>query len=136
MNPYRAYIDFVEQFHAALQASAVDPEVAGFKSIACYRTGLDIGLVREGQALEHCVTMVELRYEAQRNLRLADKVLNDYIVNVTLRIAGECGKPGEPHWSSYLYCPADTSGVQSSFIQASVTTTLRSHVPRLHTCSR
>lgn len=95
MNPYRAYVSFGEQFNSAINGFAADPEVAGFKSIACYRTGLNIGIVHEGQAaLEHCVTMVMLRYEAQRKLRIADKVLNDYIVNITLRVAGECGKPG------------------------------------------
>ncbi|EKM52321.1 uncharacterized protein PHACADRAFT_260640 [Phanerochaete carnosa HHB-10118-sp] len=97
MNPYRAYIGFIEQFYEAVKQFANDPEVAGFKSVACYRTGLNIGIVQEGQAVEHCVTMVMLRYEAQRTLRLVDKPLNDYIVNITLRVAGECGKPVQFH---------------------------------------
>lgn len=97
MNPYRAYVAFIEQFHSIMQGFAADSEVAGFKSIACYRTGLNIGIVNEGQAVEHAVTMVMLRYEAQRTLRLSDKPLNDYIVNMTLRVASECGKPVQFH---------------------------------------
>lgn len=97
MNPYRAYIDFVEQFHAALVECTNDPEVVGFKSIACYRTGLNIAVMQDGPGnnVEQCVTMIMLRYEATRTLRLADKYLNDYIVNMTLRISSECGKPGK-----------------------------------------
>ena len=94
LNPYFAYFNFVDRFHAAMQRFASDPEVAGFKSIVCYRTGLNIGLMQEGHAVEQCITMIMLRYEAMRTLRLADKVLNDYIVNVALRVSSECGKPG------------------------------------------
>jgi hypothetical protein len=94
LKPYLAYHTFVTRFHAAMQHCASDPEVAGFKSIACYRTGLNIGLMREGHAVEQCVTMVMLRYEATRALRLADKALNDYVVNVALRVSSESGKPG------------------------------------------
>ena len=97
LNPYLAYFKFVDQFHAAMQRYASDPEVAGFKSIVCYRTGLNIGMMSEGQAVEQCITMIMLRYEATRKLRLEDKVLNDYIVNVALRISSECGKPGKQH---------------------------------------
>lgn len=111
MNPYRAYVAFTEQLHAALRGFAVDPEVAGFKSIACYRTGLNIAVMQEGHTVEQCVTMVMLRYEATRKLRLADKSLNDYIVNIALQISAECGKPGEsaspPSWlwhsSAFMY---------------------------------
>ncbi|GJE88904.1 hypothetical protein PsYK624_049920 [Phanerochaete sordida] len=97
MNPYRAYVAFVERLYAALDGFAKDPEVVGFKSIACYRTGLDIGMIKEGQQIEQCVTMIMLRYTALRELRLADRHLNDYIVCTTLRIAGECGKPVQFH---------------------------------------
>ena len=94
LEPYFAYYTFVDQFHSAMQRYATDPEVAGFKSIVCYRTGLNVGMMQEGHAVEQCITMVMLRYEATRTLRLADKVLNDYIVNVALRVSSECGKPG------------------------------------------
>lgn len=94
MNPARAYAFFVHRFTRALQASATDPEVAGFKSIVCYRTGLNVELTKAGMAVEHCVTHMFLRYEATRTLRLQDKPLNDYIVNVCLEVSATCGKPG------------------------------------------
>ena len=85
---------------AALRKYAADPEVAGFKSIACYRTGLDVSVVSfdEPAVLENgmerpLMTQV-LVYATNRTLRLADKQLNDFVVNVTMRVAGECGKPG------------------------------------------
>lgn len=101
MNFYSAHMEFRSELTRALQESGADPEVAGFKSIACYRTGLDIAVVPDLNdddhftQVEQCVTMVYLKYEATRALRLADKALNDYIVNLTLQVAGNYGKPGE-----------------------------------------
>lgn len=94
MNPYRAYHAFVDSLHTTLQAYGNDPEVVGFKSIACYRTGLDIQVMQEGHKIEQCLTMVMLRYEVTKTMRLADKHLNDYVVNVALHVSSECGKPG------------------------------------------
>lgn len=100
MNPFNAHMDFRAQFTRALEETAADSEVVGFKSIACYRTGLDVAVQQNDeqeeyfQAVEQCLTMVYLKYEATRTLRLADKALNDYIVNKTLRAASQCGKPG------------------------------------------
>ena len=95
LAPHHAYSAFVERFHTSLQACGTDPEVVGFKSIACYRTGLDIVYMQDSHKIEQCLTMVMLRYEATRTMRLADKTLNDYIVNVALHVSSGCGKPGE-----------------------------------------
>lgn len=115
MNPYRAHIAFMEQFYAAMERAANDPEVVGFKSIACYRTGLNIPVIREGHDVEQCVTMVMLRYEVTRTLRLADKYLNDYVVNVALRVASDCGKPGQLYTSeSWIQLTTLTSQFNST----------------------
>lgn len=101
MDPYNAHIDFRSELARALEKSSADPEVVGFKSIACYRTGLDIAVMNtedpqaHPQVIEQSITMIYLKYEATRTLRLADKVLNDYIVNKTMHIAAKCGKPGQ-----------------------------------------
>ena len=100
MNPWNAYMDFRTEFGRALEMSAADPEVVGFKSIACYRTGLDIAITNtedqqvHPQGMEHCITIIYLKYEATRSLRLEDKALNDWIVNKTMYVSGQCGKPG------------------------------------------
>lgn len=88
---------FVPALDAALRAAAADPEVAGFKSIACYRTGLDVGVVTtlpDDNSGHEILTRLSLIFMTNQKLRLAHKSFNDYIVNVTMRIAGEAGKPG------------------------------------------
>lgn len=87
---------FFEKFTASLKQSGEDPEVVGFKSIACYRTGLDIDHWppdKDTIEIRRSLTRMVLKYTITRTLRLADKVVNDFIVNIALRIAGECGKP-------------------------------------------
>jgi hypothetical protein len=76
--------------------SAKDPDVAGFKSVVCYRTGLDVATVSDPPA-----EIAALRYAYERfrestdeSLRLADKPLNDLVVRTTLEVAAEHGKPG------------------------------------------
>ncbi|KAI0072172.1 hypothetical protein K474DRAFT_441712 [Panus rudis PR-1116 ss-1] len=97
VDPSHFMHTFKNQFIAVLRQSAADPEVAGFKSIACYRTGLDISPMPSVNELEKGLTMILLRYEATRTLRLADKVINDYVVHLTLQTAGEFQKPVQFH---------------------------------------
>ncbi|PCH42906.1 hypothetical protein WOLCODRAFT_138106 [Wolfiporia cocos MD-104 SS10] len=89
--------NFITRLTAELTANAMDPEVAGFKSIACYRTGLDIAVNPGRQEIEVTLVTIVLRYESLKTLRLADKALNDCVVNMTLRIAGQYGKPVQFH---------------------------------------
>lgn len=85
---------FTQMLHDGLKQCASDPEVVGFKSIACYRTGLDIDPNPDNLAMDKPLIMTLLKYEVTKTIRLADKAINDVIVNMTLQIAGECGKPG------------------------------------------
>ncbi|KAI0351678.1 hypothetical protein OH77DRAFT_1429514 [Trametes cingulata] len=91
---------FLANFETALISAAQDSAVAGFKSIACYRTGLNVAIVsslEENIAVEQLLTKLTLIYMSSRTLRLEHKDLNDYIVNVTMKIAGAAGKPVQFH---------------------------------------
>ena len=79
---------FEKELADALAGYGADPEVVGFKSIACYRTGLDVAPAPEKiGVLERAVMTLILVYAARRTLRLADKALNDYVVHAAMRAA-------------------------------------------------
>ncbi len=88
--------DFSVTLRERLVDSAKDPDVAGFKSVVCYRTGLDVATVSDPPAE---IAALRCAYERFRestdeSLRLADKPLNDLVVRTTLEVAAEHGKPG------------------------------------------
>lgn len=83
-------------FGGALGDARDDPQIVGFKSIACYRTGLDVQPTNPShQDLATTTRNVVTRYLETGKLRLADKPLNDFIVQLTMRTAESCGKPGK-----------------------------------------
>ncbi|KAJ7281628.1 amidohydrolase 2 [Mycena rebaudengoi] len=85
-------------FEENLASSATDPAVAGFKSIACYRTGLDVSpSASSEEALHTCLRSVAKSYQETGLLRLAHKALNDHIVRMTLEMAGKHKKPVQFH---------------------------------------
>ena len=104
---------FITMFMENITTSARDPEVVGFKSIACYRygcilgpsdphhftilyrTGLDISTSHTKEEIEQCLLEVWKQYEAKGVLRLAHKALNDRLVRIVLGVADEAKKPGE-----------------------------------------
>ncbi|TFK47251.1 hypothetical protein OE88DRAFT_1666629 [Heliocybe sulcata] len=88
---------FSAKLTASIQASAQDPEVVGFKSVACYRTGLDVATSCTQAELEGALSSCLQRYVTTSTLRLDDKHLNDYVVRTTLEIAGRCNKPVQFH---------------------------------------
>jgi hypothetical protein len=81
---------------ARLEATAKDPDVAGFKSVVCYRTGLDVSIVPNSTAEVEALHITSLRFGVGTNtpLRLENKALNDLVVRTTIEVAGEHGKPG------------------------------------------
>ena len=91
--------DFSSVFDSALTNAAEDDSVVGFKSIACFRTGLEVSPVQASQEdiAESLMGAIE-RYKKTGTLRLADKHFNDYLVRITMEIAGRYQKPGQqPH---------------------------------------
>lgn len=98
ISPGELWDVFARELQERLRACAADPEVVGFKSIACYRTGLDISLGQsetEQKVTERTLMSLILLYASTGVWRLAEKPIVDHVVNLTMRIAGECGKPGE-----------------------------------------
>ncbi|KAF8525584.1 hypothetical protein BU17DRAFT_83867 [Hysterangium stoloniferum] len=87
---------FEKEFERLIQESCSDGEVAGFKSVACYRTGLDIQKpVTSDVEDQYAIAFSSLKNDPK--LRLASKALNDFIVRLVLRVAGEHGKPVQFH---------------------------------------
>jgi len=85
---------FQKQLRIRLERSAMDPDVVGFKSVVCYRTGLD---VQVQPYLDLCVgAFAELFsvYQQSGKIRIAHKPLNDYVVTMALEVAAEYKKPG------------------------------------------
>ncbi|KAL2354279.1 developmental protein-like protein fluG [Cryomyces antarcticus] len=88
------WIQFTEAFQADIEASILDPEVVGFKSVVCYRTGLDIR-----------PTNVETRESINASFRdwvascrkgecrLEHKGFNDALVELSLKCLSDSGKP-------------------------------------------
>lgn len=85
------WVTLTEEFEREIQEAIQDPEVAGFKTVICYRTGLDIEPDYERAArdvglpferyVERCVR--------KRKFRIERKPLNDYLVLRTLEILSE-----------------------------------------------
>ncbi|EIN05840.1 hypothetical protein PUNSTDRAFT_145746 [Punctularia strigosozonata HHB-11173 SS5] len=87
------------KFAASIAASAEDPEVAGFKSVACYRGGLAISPAVDPAGIAAALGTVIGTYleDPSKPIRLAHKPLNDWIVVTTCKIAAKCGKPIQFH---------------------------------------
>lgn len=96
---------FTTAIRAALVAHAQDPAVAGFKSIVCYRTGLDVSMYSSQAGLKFSLLDVFKMLQAEGKIRLAHKDLNDLVVRITLEVAGEYQKPGALHCSLSLRTP-------------------------------
>jgi len=91
---------FLQGFLRLLVDSAKDPEVVGFKSVICYRTGLDIVDTRRermGDAMQE--SFVEYLENAGQSgsWRLNVKPINDLVANLALQVSGEYGKPIQFH---------------------------------------
>ncbi len=88
-----AFETFLEQFRAALDP--LPPSVVAFKSIAAYRTGLDIQPVSQAVA-EACFYALK-QTTGEKPLRLADKPLLDFLLRQALEIAARHRIPVQLH---------------------------------------
>jgi len=88
---------FSSRFFESIKASAKDPEVAGFKSVACYRTGLDISITCTSEEIQNAFAEATDGVRPGDKIRLSTKVLNDYLVRMVLEIAGQYKKPVQFH---------------------------------------
>ncbi|KAF8990262.1 amidohydrolase-domain-containing protein [Cyathus striatus] len=95
--------EFTKQLLTRLTDSALDKEVAGFKSIVCYRTGLDIATYSPQASYKFSLLDVFKMYKEMGKIRLAHKSLNDHVVRIALQVAGNHGKPVVLLHSAYPY---------------------------------
>ena len=86
---------FISRFAAAVEEAVSDPEVAGFKSIICYRVGLKIPAF-DGNAKIGPLSIEDLE---RLSHRLEDERLNPYLVHLTAKILKRSGskKPLQFH---------------------------------------
>ncbi|KAL4897521.1 glutamine synthetase/guanido kinase [Aspergillus ambiguus] len=84
---------FQTGFESRLQQAIQDPAVVGFKSVICYRTGLDVQ--PDDEDVEVLVNaMREIYQEAESTrLRLQRKPLNDWVVRATLDMLKAAKRP-------------------------------------------
>lgn len=85
----------IKRFTAAIEEALSDPEVAGFKSVICYRVGLKI------PAFDGNASVAPLSIEDLERLsrRLEDESLNPYLVHLTAKVIERSGsrKPLQFH---------------------------------------
>ena len=85
------WLTFTDEFEKEIQEAIQDPDVAGFKTVICYRTGLDIEPDYEQAARDvgHPFERYVERCIRKRKFRIERKALNDYLVLRTLEILSE-----------------------------------------------
>ncbi|KAF1946528.1 developmental protein-like protein fluG [Clathrospora elynae] len=85
------WLSFTDEFEREIQEAVQDYEVAGFKTVVCYRTGLDIEPEYEqaARAVGHPFERYVKNCIRKRNYRIEKKPLNDYLVLRTLEILSE-----------------------------------------------
>ncbi|THU93831.1 amidohydrolase 2 [Dendrothele bispora CBS 962.96] len=92
--------EFFNRLGASMTTFCEDPEVVGLKSIACYRTGLNISspvtIISDAKVHEG-ISEALATYNKANKIRLAHKELNDKIVHVALEVAGRYKKPVQFH---------------------------------------
>lgn len=92
----------IDEFHTFVNAfiQAIDPpspDIVAFKSIACYRSGLDIRPVAPAVAAVHFYDFKKLQKKNDLPLRLNDKQLIDFILQQSLIVAAKYKIPVQLH---------------------------------------
>ncbi|OKL63189.1 Protein fluG [Talaromyces atroroseus] len=77
---------FLSEFHKHIEQYLMEPNVVAFKSVICYRTGLDIKVNSSEAAFKESFQRL-LRIGAP--FRISDKSFNDLLVTTTLQIIEE-----------------------------------------------
>lgn len=85
------WVEFTDEFEREIQEAIKDPEVVGFKTVICYRTGLDIepDYEQAARAVGHPFERYVKNCIRKRNYRIEKKALNDYLVLRTLEILSD-----------------------------------------------
>lgn len=86
-----AWVDFISAFEQAIATSLADPDVAGFKSVICYRTGLRIQLGKDMDVTEAGLRSFRRNFLptcVMRRFRVAHKGMNDALVISVCKLIG------------------------------------------------
>lgn len=85
------WLTFTEEFEREIQDAIRAHDVAGFKTVICYRTGLDIepDYVRAAREVGRPFERYVARSIRRRKFRIEKKALNDYLVLRTLEILSD-----------------------------------------------
>jgi hypothetical protein len=102
---------FHDSLYYALEAEARNPDVVAFKSVVCYRTGLDISTFISQASLKFSILEIFKKYQSGENIRLCYKALNDMVVQVALEVAASHDIPGKPHISDNHLADLDYSSI-------------------------
>ncbi|MFM5981098.1 MAG: amidohydrolase family protein [Sphaerospermopsis kisseleviana] len=92
----------IDEFHTFINAfiKEIDPpspDIVAFKSIACYRSGLDVRPVAPAVAAVHFYDFKKLQKKNDLPLRLNDKQLIDFILQQSLIVAAKYKIPVQLH---------------------------------------
>ncbi|KAK3700183.1 hypothetical protein LTR37_016062 [Vermiconidia calcicola] len=83
------WVTFITAFEQAIAAAVENPEVVGFKSVICYRTGLDIEVRRDIDISEDGLRSFRRHFLPEcvaRNFRVETKGMNDALVISTCKL--------------------------------------------------
>lgn len=83
------WVTFITAFEQAIAAAVSDPEVVGFKSVVCYRTGLDVKMGRDIDVTEDGLRSFRRHFLPEcvpRNFRVEAKGMNDALVISTCKL--------------------------------------------------
>ncbi|KAL1654375.1 hypothetical protein SLS61_002975 [Didymella pomorum] len=86
-----SWTTFMDDFERKIQEAVDDPEVVGFKTVICYRTGLDVeeDYERAAKAVGYPFERYVKSCVRKRSFRIERKALNDYLVLRTLEILSD-----------------------------------------------
>ncbi|PFH49306.1 hypothetical protein AMATHDRAFT_41638 [Amanita thiersii Skay4041] len=95
----RIYDAFTSKFEHRLKelATSLEERVAGFKSVVCYRTGLNVSPHHDIREIQYALVKAGVMYKQTGKLRLQYKALNDYVVRACLAVAQTTDKPVQFH---------------------------------------
>lgn len=90
LSPAQTLATWQESFASAIQNAIQDPEVVGFKSVICYRTGLALpGLSPTIEATSDLLIPAMERVLSTDFSRLADRDLSPFFVHATARLISQ-----------------------------------------------
>lgn len=85
------WLTFTDDFERKIQEAIKDPDVVGFKTVVCYRTGLDVepDYEQAARAVGHPFERYVKNCIRKRSYRIEKRALNNYLVLRTLEILSE-----------------------------------------------